>query len=81
MYKICRLCTLSRKFHPLLILQRMDSAGGMPKFKAIKSNVDIEDKVQLQRRVLQVILRPGDESGSGVPLYLEQLAARTAKRR
>jgi hypothetical protein len=57
----------------------MDSAGGMPKFKAIKSNVDIEDKVQ--RRVLQVILRPGVERGSGVPLYLEQLAARTAKRR
>ncbi|KAH9546829.1 hypothetical protein CY35_11G001300 [Sphagnum magellanicum] len=51
----------------------MDSAGGMPQFKAIKSKVDIEDKVQ--RRVLQVILRPGDERGSGVPLYLEQLAA------
>jgi ubiquitin conjugation factor E4 B len=51
----------------------MNSAGRMPQFKAIKSKVDIEDKVQ--RRLLQVILRQGDERGSGVPLYLEQLAA------
>ncbi|CAM6066131.1 unnamed protein product [Sphagnum tenellum] len=51
----------------------MDSAGGMPQFKAINSKDHIEDKVQ--RRVLQMILKPGDERGSGVPLYLEQLAA------
>jgi ubiquitin conjugation factor E4 B len=47
--------------------------GGMAQLKATRSKVDIEDKVL--QRVLQVTLRPGDDRGSGVPLYLEQLAA------
>ncbi|CAK9231327.1 unnamed protein product [Sphagnum troendelagicum] len=45
----------------------------MAQLKATRSKVDIEDKVL--QRVLQVTLRPGDDRGSGVPLYLEQLAA------
>jgi ubiquitin conjugation factor E4 B len=46
----------------------------MAQLKATRSKVDIEDKVL--QRVLQVTLRPGDDrGGSGVPLYLEQLAA------